>query len=86
VRAGQDGGQVFLDVEDDGPGVPAEHAEALFEPFFTTKEGGTGLGLPTAARIAEAHGGTLSLLPRPPRGSGACFRLRLPVAGEGARS
>ncbi|MCG8604904.1 ATP-binding protein, partial [bacterium] len=55
--------QVYVDVQDNGPGIsPADQAE-IFEPFFTTKSsGGTGLGLPTAKRIITAHGGDLSLL------------------------
>ena len=80
MRAGKSERAVWIDVSDDGSGVPEEHADAIFEPFFTTKESGTGLGLPTAARIAEAHGGSLVLR----RGSerGACFRLILPAAAE----
>jgi len=70
-------------VRDDGPGVLPEHAGRLFEPFFTTKAGGTGLGLATAARIAEAHGGALELIPGEglgPGGRGACFCVRLAEA------
>ncbi len=76
-------GAVELLVRDDGPGVAPEHAGRLFEPFFTTKAAGTGLGLATAARIAEAHGGALELVPGAglgPDGRGACFRVRLPEA------
>ncbi|MBI5513335.1 MAG: hypothetical protein HY909_06170 [Deltaproteobacteria bacterium] len=78
LRAGVDKNSAFVEVVDDGPGVPEADAERIFEPFFTTKETGTGLGLPTAARIAEAHGGSLTL--RPGSARGACFRLALPSA------
>jgi two-component system sensor histidine kinase HydH len=77
------GPDVELLVRDDGPGVAPEHAPRMFEPFFTTKQSGTGLGLATAARIAEAHGGALELVQNAglgPSGRGACFRLRLPEA------
>ncbi|MGO8700361.1 MAG: ATP-binding protein [Limisphaerales bacterium] len=50
---------VVLEVSDNGRGIPPEVRKRLFDPFFTTKEGGTGLGLPIAARIVEWHGGEL---------------------------
>ena len=70
--------RVTIEIQDDGPGVPAALAGRVFEPFFSTKEvgEGTGLGLSIAMGIAEAHGGTLSLVPSQ---KGACFRLSLPA-------
>jgi signal transduction histidine kinase len=65
-----------LTVADAGPGIPGELGERVFEPFFTTKHRGTGLGLPTARRIVEAHGGSLTLGPRP--GGGTVARVALP--------
>jgi signal transduction histidine kinase len=50
---------VVVEVADNGKGIPPEVRKRLFDPFFTTKEGGTGLGLPIAARIVERHGGEL---------------------------
>ena len=69
---------VTIEIQDDGPGVPAALAGRVFEPFFSTKEvgEGTGLGLSIAMGIAEAHGGTLTLVPT---SKGACFRLALPA-------
>jgi PAS domain S-box-containing protein len=68
---------VVIEIQDDGPGVPAALAGRVFEPFFSTKEvgEGTGLGLSIAMGIAEAHGGALTLVPT---GKGACFQLSLP--------
>nr|WP_276599565.1 ATP-binding protein [Nannocystis sp. SCPEA4] len=83
LRLRRRGEAVELLVRDDGPGVTPEHAARLFEPFFTTKKTGTGLGLATAARIAEAHGGALELVQGGglgPDGRGACFCVRLPEA------
>ena len=78
VRTGVDAETVFVDVIDNGPGVPKELAGRIFEPFFTTKQvgQGTGLGLSVSLGIAEAHGGTLTLVPQ---ARGSCFRLALPT-------
>jgi len=81
---------VEIHVTDTGPGIAPELQEKVFRPWFSTKEGGTGLGLPTARRIAEELGGELRVqsevgrgtrftlsVPRPPR--------QLPATGgEGA--
>jgi two-component system sensor histidine kinase HydH len=89
VRASAPNGTVRVDVSDDGPGVPRDLGNQIFEPFFTTKASGTGLGLPMALRIVEAHGGRLELVPQAGAGSGgrgACFRISLPCEGSGARA
>ncbi len=54
-------GAVSLEVEDDGPGVPADAVPCLFEPFFTTRPRGTGLGLAIARGIARRHGGDVQI-------------------------
>lgn len=53
------GDTVVLDVEDNGPGVPAESAPGLFRPFFTTKPEGVGLGLALCDTIVRDHGGSI---------------------------
>ena len=76
VRSEND--RAVLEVCDDGPGVPEDLHHAIFDPFFTTKAvgKGTGLGLAISAKIAEEHGGRLSL---EPSARGARFRLDLPA-------
>jgi signal transduction histidine kinase len=64
-------------VADDGPGVPPADRDRIFQRFVTTRPGGNGLGLSTSREIAEAHGGTLSLVDTD---SGATFAVRLPAA------
>lgn len=64
-------------VIDTGPGVPMEKQQSIFQPYVTGKAGGTGLGLPTTRRIAEAHGGSLTL--ESSEGQGASFRLTVPL-------
>jgi signal transduction histidine kinase len=80
LSAGVDGDRAWIEVGDDGPGVPRELRERLFDPFVTSgKDGGTGLGLAIAQNLAEAHGGRLTLLDRSP---GAHFRIELPLERE----
>jgi len=67
----------WITIHDGGPGVPAHVRDSVFTPFFTTKARGTGLGLPTAKRILEAHGGSIDLT-CPPEG-GTTVRLALPA-------
>ena len=62
---------------DDGPGIPADVREKIFTPFFTTKRRGTGLGLPTARRMVEAHNGEI-VIDCPPAG-GTTVVVRLPL-------
>ncbi len=75
------GAQAALEVLDRGPGLSAPAREHLFEPFFTTREGGTGLGLALARKVAEAHGGALHLADR--AGGGTVARLVLPATPPG---
>jgi signal transduction histidine kinase len=62
-------------VENDGDAIPPETIPKLFEPFFTTRERGTGLGLPIAKAIAEAHGGDLQLS----RNESGCVRFSIDI-------
>lgn len=67
------GGQLCLEVADDGPGVAEAEVSNLFEPFYTTDSRGTGLGLYIARELALANGARLSY--RRGTGGGACFTL-----------
>jgi signal transduction histidine kinase len=64
---------------DSGPGIPAEALEKIFTPFFTTKARGTGLGLPTAKRLVEAHRGHITIAC--PLGGGTTVTIHLPAHG-----
>jgi signal transduction histidine kinase len=69
---------VWLVVIDTGKGMLPDVVAKVFRPFFSTKPGGSGLGLPTARRIVEAHGGTIEV--ESEVGHGTRFTIRLPVA------
>jgi two-component system, OmpR family, sensor kinase len=74
-----------LTVEDDGPGIPPEHAPHVFERFYRVEgrvASGSGLGLAIASELARAMGGSLELESEPGR---TVFTLRLPVAEAGAK-
>jgi two-component system sensor kinase FixL len=81
VRLSGAEGRAFIDIIDSGPGIPAELRESIFTPFFTTKARGTGLGLPTVRRIADAHGGQVDILES--SSAGTTVRVSLPAAGTG---
>ena len=78
VRVGwhQNSHRVSVYVEDEGPGLA--NPSNLFVPFFTTKPQGSGIGLVLGRQIAEAHGGTLTLEPRP-GARGARATVTLPI-------
>jgi predicted ATPase/signal transduction histidine kinase len=67
---------IFVAVEDTGPGIAPSVAGRLFSPFVTTKKEGLGMGLVICSMIIEAHGGVLTVEPGPE--SGSVFRFSLP--------
>jgi two-component system, NtrC family, sensor histidine kinase HydH len=77
IRTYQGGGRVYIEVVDHGPGIPVQDREKIFSPFFTTKKEGTGLGLPIALKVLNAHGGTLEVLQTSEKG--AALRVGLPL-------
>jgi two-component system, NtrC family, nitrogen regulation sensor histidine kinase NtrY len=88
VTAAREGGDILIDVIDNGIGLPKENRSRLLEPYVTTREKGTGLGLAIVGRILEEHGGKIELYDaaeRIPGQRGAWMRLRFaagPVASE----
>jgi len=70
-------------IYDEGPGLSVDARDHLFESFFTTKHRGTGLGLATARRIVDAHGGSLRL--DCPPGGGTVAVVRVPQGTDAVR-
>jgi two-component system sensor histidine kinase HydH len=68
--------QFFIDISDDGPGIPVEERNRIFEAFFFRREGGVGLGLAIVQQIVAAHGGDIEA-DQSDLG-GARFTIRLP--------
>lgn len=85
VRARAVEGEVWVEVVDSGPGIPAEALDRLFDKFYRVPDesgarpAGTGLGLHIARKIVEAHGGRIWVESTP--GAGSVFRFALPAAG-----
>ena len=75
--AGDLGPRVGVAVEDDGAGIPPDILPHIFDPYFTTKREGSGLGLSTAYRIIQAHGGQLAATAR--ETVGTRFLVTLPA-------
>jgi heavy metal sensor kinase len=84
VRVTDNGRDAYIDVQDNGPGIPFEHRDRVFERFYrvdkarTRAEGGSGLGLSIAQWAVAVHKGSLELQCEP--GPGSVFRIRIPKA------
>jgi len=77
IRTHEIPGAVILDLIDTGCGIEPEVERKMFEAFYSTKPGGSGLGLPTAKRIIEAHGGKIFV--ESEAGRGTKFTIVLPT-------
>ncbi|PIS28678.1 hypothetical protein COT42_07345 [Candidatus Saganbacteria bacterium CG08_land_8_20_14_0_20_45_16] len=77
VASRLEGKNIVAQISDTGQGIPPDKLDKIFQPFFTLKDKGTGLGLFTAFRIVQEHGGSLDVSSLP--GIGTSFIVRLPV-------
>jgi PAS domain S-box-containing protein len=79
ITTEEKGGEIYVEVNDNGCGIPEENLPRIFTPFFTTKEvgDGTGLGLSITLGIIQDHGGRLQV--ESTAGKGTCFRVIIPI-------
>jgi len=86
VTAGIEGNSVWMDVSDDGIGIPEKDRDRIFDRFYrvdkarSRESGGTGLGLSIAKEIVQRHKGSIALAPH--KGQGTTIRLMLPISQE----
>jgi len=73
---------IRVEISDTGTGIQKEELNRIFDPYFTTRSSGTGLGLPIAQRIVEAHGGKIRVTSEP--GEGTVFSVFLPCRNASA--
>lgn len=78
VRTRLAGGRFEIEIEDTGPGIPADILPKVFDPLFSTKSFGTGLGLATVKQIVDEHAGSIEIASEP--GQGTRVLVSLPLA------
>ena len=78
----KEGGYVFIEVQDNGPGISPEAARKIFDPFFTTKQAGRGLGLASVQGIMRRHQGLIGIESTP--GRGTSFKVFFPCESPSA--
>jgi signal transduction histidine kinase len=81
IRTLKENQATFIEIQDNGQGIPKEIKDKILQPFFTTKKGteGTGLGLSITNDIIKAHGGSLEVITK--QNEGTTFTIKLPIGG-----
>jgi signal transduction histidine kinase len=81
IGAAKSDNKLTIRIADHGKGMDGETLRNIFVPFYTRKKGGTGLGMPIAKKVAEAHGGAIYVESKP--GEGTEVRIELPYRAAG---
>jgi signal transduction histidine kinase len=74
-------GELFVSVQDSGPGIPTDIRPNLFQPYFSTKQSGSGMGLALSEKLISQHGGQIGFRTGP---DGTTFEITLPLERRGA--
>jgi signal transduction histidine kinase len=77
IRTNKRAKDAVIQISDTGTGISPDKLPHIFEAYFTSRPQGSGLGLPTAKKIIEAHKGSISVNSEP--GKGTSFEIRLPL-------
>jgi signal transduction histidine kinase len=80
IRTDRRDKDVIVEISDTGSGIPADRLEHIFDAYYSSRPQGSGLGLPTAKKIVEAHNGSITVNSEP--GKGTSFTLRLPAQAQ----
>ena len=80
IRTGRQKKDAIIQISDTGSGIAPDKLPGIFDAFYSSRSQGTGLGLPTAKRIVEAHNGTITVDSEP--GKGTLFTIRLPLQAD----
>ena len=77
IRTDRRDKEAVIEISDTGSGIPADKLSHVFDAYYSSRPQGSGLGLPTAKKIVEAHDGSITVSSEP--GKGTSFAIRLPI-------
>ena len=77
IRTARQKPDAVIQVSDTGSGISSDKLPRIFDAYYSSRPQGSGLGLPTAKKIIEAHNGTISVDSEP--GKGTSFTIQLPL-------
>jgi len=80
IRTNRQKEDAVIQISDTGSGISPDKLPNIFDTYYSSRPQGSGLGLPTAKKIVEAHNGTITVDSEP--GKGTLFTIKLPVQSE----